>query len=66
MFVWLCSCFGCDLLCDDVWCVVVCAWLLCLCAVCLNVFVSFVCDALRGVVWCWCDLCVRFVIVCAA
>ena len=41
--------------------VLLCVWLLRLCAVCLKVFVSFVCDALCGVVWC---LCLLFVLCC--
>ena len=32
--VWLCLCFVRDV-CDAVWCVAVCAWLLCLCLLCV-------------------------------
>ena len=44
-----------------IYCVMMYDVLLCVCVV--VVFVSFVCDALCGVVWCWCCVCVRFVSV---
>ena len=61
VFVFVCLCV--------IYCVVptgvlLCVWLLSLCAVCLNVFVSFVCDALCDVVWYLFSCVCCFVTVC--